>query len=450
MRDMTTGVPIRQIAAFFFPLLAGTLFQQFYSIADSVLVGQLLGVNAFAAVGSTGSLIGLILCFAISGCTGFAVPITQSFGAGDMEKVRVRIAQSIWLSALITVFITVFTFFIAEDLLRLINTPADIFDDAYTYLFINFMGTGGIVLYNMVSAILRALGDSRTPLYCLIIAVVLNVALDYVFMAPMQMGVAGAALATVLSQLLSGVACLVYIYYRVPELHLGRDHLRFNRKEMACLAAVGLPLGLQDSIISVGTLTLQSVTNALGTEAVAAFSVGNRLFGFVTAPDPAIGATVTTYVGQNIGAGKPERIRRGLWQVTVCAIIYWLATLLFSFFLGKPVAQIFVEASEVAVIHDAWVFNMINTAIFPFLLFLYIYRSAIQGMGFSGPVLLGATAELITRVVASYMLVSRLGFVGVSLTGPLAWIAADIAILPLYFIKMRQVERQLRFLDHHN
>ncbi len=448
MRDMTTGSPVRQILAFFAPLYVGTLFQQFYSLADSFLVGQLLGVNAFAAVGSTGTLNSLVLGFATSACAGFAIPISQSFGAGDMEAVRRRTGQTVWLSGIISLLVMAIALLFTEDFLRLTNTPADIFDDAYDYIFIILMGSVAVLLYNMAASILRALGDSRTPLYFLIVAVVLNVVLDWVFMVPIPLGVAGAALATVIAQLLSGLACLIYIRYKVPELQLQRRHLRPQWREMGRIAYVGIPMGLQVSIISLGFVFIQSATNMLGTAAVAAVSLSNRVIGIITAPIGCLGTAMATYAGQNLGAGRMDRIRQGVRQITVCSFFYCLFGLAFNYFLGEPVARLFVSDASAEVLHNVKLFLIINSLPLPVLTWVYILRSTIQGIGYSNEALLAGGAEVLARAGATFTLVEAFGFIGVAIAEPLAWVAADIVLIPLYFIKMRQTERRLRLLQH--
>ena len=260
-RDMTKGSPLSRILAFCAPLLVGNLFQQFYNLADSILVGRILGVEAFAAVGATGALNFLILGFALGICSGFAIPIAQSFGAGDMDTVRSRTAQTVWLGALFAGAITLITFFFTDDILRLMRTPEEIFDEACRYIFIVFMGTGFTILYNLSSGILRSLGDSRTPLHFLIAAVSLNVLLDLLFMGKLGMGVEGAAYATVLSQAASGLACVFYMRKKVPVLRLSVCDLRPNLRRMGTIAAIGVPMGLQFSITAVGSIILQSAVN---------------------------------------------------------------------------------------------------------------------------------------------------------------------------------------------
>ncbi len=444
MRDMTTGSPLKQILSFFFPLLVGTLFQQFYNIADSVIVGRLLGVNAFAGVGSTASLNFFVLGFAMGCCSGFAIPIAQSFGAGDMEAVRRRIGQTVWLALLVVLAITSLTFFYTDDLLRITNTPEEIFDDAYTYIFIVFMGTASMGLYNLSAAVLRALGDSRTPLYFLIVAVLLNVALDYLFIASFHMGVEGAALATVLSQLLSGVACVIYSYYKLPQLRLHRRDFKPHWREMGHIAYIGIPMGLQSSIIAIGAIILQSDTNALGTAAVAGISAGQKVQNIVTSPMFAVGTTMATYTGQNLGAAKPQRIRQGVRQISLASFFYCLAALAFVYFLGDAIAHLFIGEADPLVFENTQTFLLINGILYPFLVLVFILRNTIQGLGFSNAALLAGAAELVTRLVASRTIVRTYGFIAVVIAPTIAWVVADLVLFPLYILMMRKTERRLQ------
>lgn len=442
-RDMTTGSPLARILAFCAPLLVGNLFQQFYNLADSIIVGRLLGVNAFAAVGSTGALNFLVLGFALGICSGFAIPIAQSFGAGDEEAVRSRTGQLVWLGLIFSLGLTVLTFFTTDDILRLINTPAEIYDDAYTYIFIVFMGAGATILYNLSSSILRALGDSRTPLLFLIAAVIVNVVLDILFMATCGMGVEGAALATVISQAASGLACLLYIHARVPALHLSGSHLRPSLRRMGYIASIGVPMGLQFSITAVGSIILQGAVNSLGAGAVAAVSAGSRVHNIMAAPMETAGITMATYCGQNLGAGKPDRIRKGVMAITWVTIGYALLAFGVNYFAGTSIACLFMDASETAILAQVHRYLTINGAAYPLLVLIFIFRNSLQGMGYSSSAMFAGLAELIARSIVAFGFVGRFAFGAVCFANPLAWLFADLILLPLYAMKLRRLD--LRF-----
>lgn len=441
-KDMTTGSPVKRILAFCVPLLIGNLFQQFYNLADSILVGRILGVNSFAAVGSTGALNFLVLGFALGICSGFAIPIAQSFGAGDEDEVRRRAGQLIWLGLIFTALITVVAAAWTGDILRITKTPSEIYDEAFHYIRIVFLGAGATILYNLSSGVLRALGDSRTPLYFLICAVSVNIVLDLLFMKGLGMGVEGAAYATVLSQLFSGVACLVYIRRRVPILRLARDDVRPDARRMRLIAGIGVPMGLQFSITAVGSIMVQSAVNGLGTAAVAAVSASSKVHMLISAPLESCGVAMATYCGQNLGAKNLERIRRGMNSVTVMSFLYCVAAFLFNYYLGSAVAAFFIDSAETAILADVHRYLTINGAAYPMLAIIFIFRNGLQGMGFSQQAMGAGLAELAARALVAFGLVGRFAFGAVCFANPVAWLFADALLLVLYRVEMRGLERR--------
>ena len=439
--DMTTGSPIRRILAFCIPLLIGNLFQQFYNLADSFLVGRILGVNAFAAVGSTGALNFLVLGFALGLCSGFAIPVAQSFGAGDEEEVRRRTGQLIWLGLFFSALITLFAALWTDDVLRLTHTPAEIFDEAYRYIYIVFLGAGATILYNLSSGVLRALGDSRTPLWFLIGAASVNIVLDVLFMKYLGTGVEGAAYATVLSQALAGAACLAYIRCRVPLLHLRREDLIPDFRRIAILAGAGVPMGLQFSITAVGSIMVQSAVNALGTAAVAAVSASAKVHMLVAAPLESCGVAMATYCGQNLGAKNLARIREGVNKMTALSFAYCAAAFAFNYFAGRAVASLFIQGAAEEILNDVHRYLTINGAAYPLLAVIFIFRNGLQGMGFSRQAMGAGVSELAARALVAYGLVGRLGFSAVCLANPVAWVFADVLLLALYSVERRKLER---------
>ncbi len=445
-RDMTTGSPLARILAFCAPLLVGNLFQQFYNLADSILVGRLLGVRAFAAVGSTGALSFLILGFALGICSGFAIPIAQSYGAGDMETVRSRAGQIVWLGLFFSALITLITLFWTDDILRLMRTPEEIFDEAFRYIFIVFMGTGFTILYNLASGVLRALGDSRTPLYFLMGAVTANVALDLLFMGKGGMGVEGAAYATILSQAASGLACLLYIRRKVPLLHLTRKDLRPSLRRMGFIASIGVPMGLQFSITAVGSILLQSAVNGLGADAVAAVSAGAKVHNIVAAPLETCGVAMATYCGQNLGAGRVDRIREGLRDMVVLSFLYCGLGFLVNAFAGTDIARLFVDPGETAILANVRRYLVTMSSFYPLLALIFLFRNGLQGMGFSRQAMLAGLAELVARTVMAFGFVGRLGFRAVCFANPAAWLAADLLLLSLYRFEIRKIDSEPELL----
>ena len=445
-RDMTNGSPLGRILAFCAPLLVGNLFQQFYNLADSILVGRLLGVNSFAAVGATGALSFLILGFALGICSGFAIPIAQSFGAGDMDTVRSRTGQTVWLGLAFSALITLITYLWTDEILRLMHTPEEIFDEAYRYIFIIFMGTGFMILYNLSSGILRALGDSRTPLLFLMAAVTVNVVLDLLFMGVFRMGVEGAAYATILSQAISGLACLWYIHRKVPVLHLDRKSLRPNLRRMGTIAAIGVPMGLQFSITAVGSIILQSAVNGLGAGAVAAVSAGAKVHNIVAAPLETCGMAMATYCGQNLGAGRVDRIHRGMNAMVVVSFLYCVFGFLVNFLLGNEIAEMFVDPTEKQILADVHRYLTTVGAFYPTLAVIFLFRNGLQGMGFSRQAMLAGVSELLARCLVAFGLVGRIGFQGVCFANPMAWVFADAILLFLYHREIRRMDREPEFL----
>ena len=440
-QDMTTGSPIKRILTFCVPLLIGNLFQQCYNLADSVLVGRILGVNAFAAVGSTSALNFLVLGFALGICSGFAIPIAQSFGAGDEDEVRRRTGQLIWLGLLFSALITLIAALWTEDILRITQTPAEIFDEAYRYIHIVFLGVGATILYNLTSGVLRALGDSRTPLYVLIAAAVVNIALDIVFMRFFGMGVEGAAYATVFSQLLSGLACLIYMRRAVPILRLDRDDVRPDARRMGLISAIGVPMGLQFSITAVGSIMVQSAVNGLGTAAVAAVSAGSKVHMLVTAPLDSTGVAMATYCGQNLGAKDLQRLRKGVSGTTAVAFAYCAAAFCINYFFGSAIASVFLGGADASILADVHTYLAINGAAYPLLAVIFIFRNGLQGMGFSNQAMAAGLCELVARAIVAFGFVGSFGYVAVCSANAAAWVAADILLLALYRTEMRKLER---------
>lgn len=440
-QDMTTGAPIKRILAFCGPILVGNLFQQFYNIADSVLVGRILGVNSFAAVGSTGALNFLVLGFALGICSGFAIPIAQSFGAGDGDEVRRRAGQLIWLGAIFSAFITLIAAVWTDDILRITQTPAEIYDEAYRYIHIVFLGAGATILYNLSSGVLRALGDSRTPLCFLIAAALVNIATDVLFMRFLGMGVEGAAYATVLSQLLSGAACLAYIRGRVPMLRLDRDDVRPDLRRMRLISAIGVPMGLQFSITAVGSIMVQSAVNGLGTAAVAAVTAAQKVHLLISAPLDSTGTTMATYCGQNLGARDLPRIRRGVRTITAVSFGYCVLALAFNYFLGSAVASFFLDGADASILADTRRFLTVNGAAYPLLAIIFIFRNGLQGMGFSKQAMVAGLAELVARALVAFGFVGRFGYLAVCFANPVAWVFADALLLALYCVELRKLER---------
>ena len=436
-RDLTVGSPMRLVLSFMLPLTFGLLFQQLYSMVDTMVVGKLLGMEALAGVGSTGSINFLVLGLCNGICAGFAIPVAQKFGQKRNDELRRFVGNMIWLTAAIALVITLVTTSLCRRMLTWMGTPAEVFSYAYDYIFIIFMAIPATMLYNLLSGIIRSLGDSRTPLMFLILSSVLNVALDILFIVAFRMGVAGASWATLLSQLISGVLCLVFIIRKFPILHLNREDLVFRPVFARHLLAMGLPMGLQYSITAIDSILLQSAVNGLGASAMAAVTAGSKVSMLCVCPFDAMGTTAATFAGQNLGAGKPERIHQGIRDCTLLGSVYSIVIFLALYFGGGEMTQLFLNtedhASVAAVIPLSHQFLMINALFYIPLLFVNLLRFTIQGMGYSELAVLAGVMEMVARAVFGLCLVPWLGFTAVCFASPAAWVMADLFLFPAYF-----------------
>lgn len=435
-KDMTTGNPVKLILFFSIPLLIGNIFQQFYSMVDTIIVGRFLGVKALAAVGSTGSMTFLIIGFVLGLASGFSVLVSQKFGANDEEGLKKAVASSIILSTILAIIITIISVFAAKPLLRLMNTPNDIINDAATYITIIFAGTAATFFYNMISGILRALGDSKTPLYFLIISSILNVVLDLVFIVNFKMGVSGAAFATVISQGVSGLLCLIYTAKKFPILHLKKEHFKFESEYIKQHLRIGVPMALQFSITAIGAIILQGAVNAFGSTVVAAHTAASRVEQLVMQPSVTFGVTMATYSAQNLGAGSIERIKEGVKKCTIINIIIGIVAALVLIFFGEMFIKMFVSDADPNVI--AYAKKYLNTVAFFFipLSLIFIYRNTLQGMGYTFVPMMAGVAELVARTIVAFTLPALIGYAGICLAGPMAWIAAAIPLILSYSKKI--------------
>jgi len=440
VKDMTVGNPFKLVCGFAFPLLLGFLFQQVYSLVDTILVGKVLGVEALAAVGSTGSINFLVIGFCMGMCSGFALPVAQRFGAKDYKSLRKFVGNSAILAGIVAVVMTVITVAFCRQILVVMNTPEDIIDLAYIYIVVIFAGIPAIILYNMLSGYLRSLGDSVTPLIFLIISSVLNIGMDLLFMITLKMGVFGAALATVLAQAISGVLCLIVIIKKFEILHLEKEDWKLDDGHVRNLIAMGFPMGFQYSITAIGSVILQTSVNGLGSIAVASMTAAGKISNFLGTPFDALGSTMATYGGQNVGAGKLERLTKGVFAASLVGIVYSLAIFGVMYFHGQYFVALFVSADETTVISQAKEFLIISTAFYVPLVFVNVVRFMIQGMGFSGFAVFAGVLEMIGRSVVAIFLVPVMGFKGAAFASPLAWIFADAFLIPAYFSVLKKLK----------
>lgn len=435
VKDMTVGSPTKLLVGFSVPMIIGNVFQQFYSMVDAIVVGKFVGVDALAAIGATGSLCFLILGFVIGLTSGFSVIVSQRFGAGDEAGVRRATAMSILLSIAITVVLTAGSILLTVPLLTVMQTPANIMEDACGYMYVMFAGTAATLFFNLVSAVLRALGDSKTPLYALVAASILNVGLDLLFVLEFDMGVIGTAYATVIAQAISCILCIVYIIFKLPILHLHRTDFKFNRSACIQLLKMGVPTGGCSSVTAIGAVVLQGAINGFGSDVVAAFTSGNKVEQLMMQPAYSFGMAVAAYSGQNLGARQMERIRTGVRKCMIICVAICVVCGLSEIFFGGYMIQLFVSAEETVVIHYAKFYLVISGIFLPFLALLSTYRNAVQGLGNGIVPLLSGVVELFSRVLVAWFLVQPLGYLGICLASPVAWIGAFVLVL-IYFFKI--------------
>lgn len=432
-KDMTSGSTMKLILGFAVPLLMGMLFQQVYSLVDTIIVGRFLGVSALAAVGATGSINFLIIGFCQGICNGFALPVAQRFGAKDYDGLRKYVGNSAVLSIIFGGAITLITVIACHPILELMQTPADIIDLSYHYIVVIFAGIPAIMLYNILSAYLRSLGDSITPVIFLVLSAGLNIGLDLLFIVTFHWGVFGAAFATVLSQAVSGILCLILIIKKFDILHLAHDDWRLDWRYSKYLLIMGLPMGLQYSITAIGSVILQASVNTLGSAAVASMTAGSKISMFVVCPFDALGSTMATFGGQNVGAGRLDRLGRGLRSAVILGAIYSALILVVLIFFGRGLILLFVSANEAAVIAQAKQFLVTNAAFYLMLALVNIVRFLIQGMGFSGFAVFAGVFEMIARALIGLVFVPIFGFTAACFASPLAWIFADCFLIPAFF-----------------
>ena len=446
VRDMTEGKPFSLILRFCLPLMAGNLFQQFYNMVDSMVVGRFVGKDALSAVGCVGSLNFLVIGSIIGLCTGFAIPVSQCFGANDHTKMRKYIANLIYLAGGIGLAVSLLTYFGTRWLLRILNTPDNIFEDAYTYISVIFLGILATVLYNSVASLIRAVGDSKTPLYFLVFSSFINIGLDLLFVIKFQMGVMGVAVATVIAQAVSGILCLFYIRARFPILHLRREDFKPDSDCCKKLLYAGLPMALQFSITAIGSVMLQSCVNALGSDIIAAVTIAGKTQLIIVMPAETIGLTMATYCGQNLGAKKIRRISEGTRDAMIMGFVYSVIGALIARYLGKYVMLLFVSSSETAVLDYGMQFLRTCSWLYPVLVVIFVFRNALQGMGFSIPAMTAGVFELVARGVMGFVFVRRFGYGAVCLANPVAWFAADLLLVPMYFVVMRRFKKNADYL----
>ena len=440
VKEMTEGRIFPQIFYYTLPLLIVNMLQQTYSLVDAAIVGKFLGIDSLAAVGASSSVVFLILGFCNGCCGGFGIPVAQKFGARDYAAMRRCVVVSLQLAALMSIVLAIVTGILCDDILLLMRTPANIFDEAYDYLLITFIGIPCTFFYNLLSSIIRALGDSKTPFWFLLLAAVLNIVLDLFCILVLDWGVAGASIATVFSQGVSALLCYIYMMRRFSILRTTADERRFSKPIARTLLSIGVPMGLQFSITAIGSIMLQSANNALGTACVAAFTAAMRIKMFFMCPFESLGIAMATFAGQNYGAGRPERIMQGVKAASLMALIYWVFTFCVLMLGSKELALLFVDPSETEILDDTALFLHVSVTFFPVLGLLCILRYTIQGAGFTNLAMLSGVSEMIARILVSVLAVPAFGYLAVCFGDSTAWVFADAFLIPAFLYVYKKIQ----------
>ena len=432
VKDMTNGSPSKHILGFAVPMLFGMLFQQFYNLVDTIIVGKTLGVEALAGVGATGSINFMIIGFCMGVCNGFVIPVAQCFGAKKPADLRKYVFNGYICSIVFAIVLTLASVIFCRRILIIMNTPADIIDHAYNYIVVIFIGIPTVFLYNMVSGVIRSLGDSKTPVVFLVLSSIINVVLDFFLILVCKMGVAGAGWATVTSQLISGLTCLIYMYKKYDILKGDKSERVLDRRFITNLCMNGVPMGLQYSITAIGSKILQAAVNTLGSTYVAAMTAGSKMFNFTCCPFDALGSTMATYAGQNVGAAKIKRLGQGVRSAMIIGSVYSVLSLIALYFTTDYIALLFVNASETTIIALTRQFILASACFYIPLTGVNVVRFCIQGMGFSVFAISAGILEMIGRAFAAIILIPSIGFMGACLASPIAWIAADAFLFPAF------------------
>ena len=441
IKDLTVGNPMSLILGFALSLFWGMLFQQLYNIIDTAIVSWFIGKEAYTGVGTTGAINFLIMGFCMGVCNGFAIPVAQRFGARDYKSMRKFVSHAIILCCIFAAVMTLLVSLFCRQILLAMQTPEDVLEYAYKYIIVIFLGIPVTYMYNLLSGIIRALGDSKHPVQFLIIASIINIGLDLLFIIPFHMGITGAALATVVSQGISGIMCLVFIIKKIELLHLQKEDWELDRSHFHILMNMGVPMGLQYSITAIGSVILQIAINSLGTDAAAAVTTAQKVGMFFCIPFDALGSTMATYGGQNVGAKKIEHLQQGLVAAVKLGCGYALGAFVVLYFFGRTFAMIFLDSGDTACLDNAHLYLTINAAFYIPLALVNIVRFLIQGMGFSMFAVLAGVMEMIGRTLVAVVLVPVFGFPAICFASPIAWILADAFLIPAYISVKNKLKR---------
>lgn len=433
-KDMTSGKPIKLIWNFTIPLLIGNLFQQLYNMADTFIVGRTIGVHALASVGSTGSIIFLILGFANGLTAGLAIPLAQRYGAKNYSGVKRSFYVSILISAVVAILLTILSMVFCRQILEVMQTPAEIIDGAYDYLMVIFAGIFSSMVFNLLSNIFRSIGDAKTPLYFLVIACIMNIILDVVFIAGFGMGVEGAGYATVLSQIFSALACIIYIWKKIPILRLNSKDFVAESSDVREHVRISFPMAFQSSIIAIGAIIIQITLNQLGATAVAAYTAAQKIDQVAILPMMSFGVTMATFVAQNYGAKKYDRIWRGVRDCIKLSLTFAISIGIILNLFSPIFIRAFVGVGHEEVVELGAIYFITNGTMYSLLSLLFIYRYTLQGVGKTFTPTVAGIMELCMRAFAAVVLSNLYGYTGATMANPLAWLGSLIPLMIAYYL----------------
>ena len=433
-KDMTSGKPIKLIWNFTIPLLIGNLFQQLYNMADTFIVGRTIGVHALASVGSTGSIIFLILGFANGLTAGLAIPLAQRYGAKNYSGVKRSFYVSILISAVVAILLTILSMIFCRQILEVMQTPAEIIDGAYDYLMVIFAGIFSSMAFNLLSNIFRSIGDAKTPLYFLVIACIMNIILDVVFIAGFGMGVEGAGYATVLSQIFSALACIIYIWKKIPILRLNSEDFVAESSDVREHVRISFPMAFQSSIIAIGAIIIQITLNQLGATAVAAYTAAQKIDQVAILPMMSFGVTMATFVAQNYGAKKYDRIWRGVRDCIKLSLTFAISVGIILNVFSPIFIRAFVGVGHEEVVELGAIYFITNGTMYSLLSLLFIYRYTLQGVGKTFTPTIAGIMELCMRAFAAVVLSNLYGYTGATMANPLAWLGSLIPLMIAYYL----------------
>lgn len=441
--SMTSGNPLKLILSFSIPLLLGNLFQQTYNMVDAAIVGQTLGADALAAVGSSSSVQFFVLGFCMGTCIGFSIPVAQRFGAQDYDEMKKYVFGGAILSLIVAVVMTIVTGLLCGVILEALQVNSDIFDMAYQYLIVIFLGIPFTILYNYLSGLLRAIGDSKTPFLFLALSAVLNIFLDFFCILVLHWGTAGAAIATIFSQAISGVLCLFVIIKKVEVLHIRKEDRVMRNDITKNLIVMGVPMGLQYSITAIGSMVMQSANNSLGTLYTSGFTAGMKIKQFMMCPFDAFATAVSTFASQNYGAEKMDRVKQGIKQGTAVAVGYGILAGIIMNLFGMQISLLFLSADNTEVLNASYLYVSRMGLFYWVLGFLNVERMSMQGLGYANRAVFCGAVEMICRCVVSLGLVPLFGYDAITFADQVAWIGGTIYVIPACLLTLKQLEEKI-------